>query len=278
MDKCHDHPHGSGLPGRGRALHEELTHHLPFSVSAVALGLMLAGIICFLVSAGRMTGGDADQAGHVAPQAVAPGPDAPHVQAHQHNAIQSGAEHDHANPFLSLFHLFHPAHMLFSAAATTAMFWRYERRLIKAVLIGLIGAIGVCGLSDIVIPQLSLGLLGKWMPWHICLIQHPWMILSFALVGVLVGLGASPGVHLSTFYWHSLHVFISSMASIFYLIGPFGALGWIDSIGTVFVFVIVAVMIPCCVSDIVFPLVLVSPARERYRDEHPGCGAAGGCS
>lgn len=253
------------------ALYEELVHHLPFSVSAVAIGLTLAGIICYLTPAERGPGL------HAVSAAADSGP----AHGHVHDPAESGREvaaahsdgaHLHDNPFQALFHLFHPIHMLFSAAATTAMFWRYERRVLKALLIGLAGAIGVCGLSDIVMPHLALRMLGKVIPWHICVVQNPGMVLSFAAVGVLLGLAASQGVRHSTFFSHSLHVFSSTMASIFYLIGPFGQLAWIDSIGAVFLFIIFAVMVPCCLSDIVFPLFLAGRARERYRDEFVGCG------
>lgn len=252
MSEHRDHPHGSGLPKDTSALHQELVHHLPFSVSAVAIGLTLAGLICFLTPPGAVD--------------VATTQCAHDAADHDH----CGCQHD--NPYQDLFHLFHPMHMLFSAAATTAMFWRYERRVLKAIVVGLIGAIGVCGLSDIVMPHISLMMLGYTVPWHICVIEHPQMVLSFAMVGVLVGLTASAGVRHSTFFSHSLHVFSSSMASIFYLIGPFGRLGWIDSIGVVFLFIIVAVMVPCCLSDIVFPLLLARPAHDRYREEDTGCG------
>ena len=157
--------------------------------------------------------------------------------------------------------------MLFSAAATTAMFWRYEHKMGKAVVIGLAGAIGVCGLSDIVMPHLSLMMLRKPVPWHICVIKHPQMVFSFAAVGVIVGLAAAVGVRHSTFFSHSLHVFSSTMASIFYLIGPFGRLGWIDSVGIVFLFIIVAVMVPCCLSDIVFPLLLTKRSKHEYEKD-----------
>ncbi len=255
MHQTNTHPHGHGLPSNRRALHQELVHHLPFSVSAVAVGLTLAGIICFLTPVGRELPPAVDHADHV---------------------MVEECEHDHGehhNAFWPLFHLFHPLHMLFSAAATTAMFWRYERRVLKAVIVGLIGAIGVCGLSDIVMPHLSLTMLGESMRWHICVIEHPQMVFSFAAVGVAVGLAASAGVARSTFFSHSLHVFSSTMASIFYLIGPFGALGWIDSVGVVFLFIIFAVMVPCCLSDIVFPLLLAAGAKDQYQqDEHSCCG------
>ncbi|MFH0982900.1 MAG: hypothetical protein V2A79_15365 [Planctomycetota bacterium] len=260
MHQHDDHPHGKGLATNRTPLAEELGHHLPFSVSAVAIGLIVAGIICFLtpVEPGTLSAGG--------------GPAGVEASEHLHEAAGGPHRHAYANPFQNLFHLFHPVHMLFSAAATTAMFWRYERRVLKTVIIGLIGAIGICGLSDIVIPQLALTILGKSTPWHVCVIEHPSMVLSFASVGVILGLAASPGVRRSTFFSHSLHVFVSTMASIFYLIGPFGVLGWIDSIGTIFLFIIVAVMVPCCVSDIVFPLLLLTKrSRAEYQRVEHAC-------
>ena len=251
MDEHADHPHGAGLPTGHGILHEELAHHLPFSVSAVAIGLTIAGIICFMTPEVQELLPEAEHANHVVAEAPS--------RAHDHGA--------HDNPFQPLFHLFHPMHMLFSAAATTAMFWRYERRALKAVAVGLVGAIGVCGLSDIVIPHLSLSMLGKSVPWHICVLEHPQMVLSFAAVGVIVGLAAAVGVRHSTFFSHSLHVFSSTMASIFYLIGPFGRLGWVDSVGIVFLFIIVAVMVPCCLSDIVFPLLLAKRSKREYEKD-----------
>jgi hypothetical protein len=62
------------------------------------------------------------------------------------------------------------------------------------------------------------------------------------------------------------------MASIFYLIGPFGRFEWINELGWVFLFICVAVMIPCCLSDIVYPLLFTRKAREEYSrhgHQHP---------
>lgn len=217
----------------------ELREHVPFSVSAVAIGLLVAGGICVLGFAGD---GGAD--------------------AH------AGADHDHAHdPARLFFHLFHPAHMLFSAAATSAMFARYDRSTFKAIVIGLIGAIGVCGISDVVLPHISLVVLGVSTPWHICVVEHPDLVLPFAVIGVLVGSAAAGGVTRSTLISHSLHVLMSTMASIFYMVGPLGIIAWIDELGKVFVFVVLAVMVPCCLSDIVFPLFMTKSGRNKYSAE-----------
>jgi hypothetical protein len=82
-------------------------------------------------------------------------------------------------------------------------------------------------------------------------------------MGVLTGLGAAGHVAGSTLFSHSLHVLSSTMASIFYLIAPFTGMAWVDQVGRLFIFVIVAVMVPCCLSDIVFPLAMTKEARAR---------------
>lgn len=212
------------------ALRRELLEHAPFSVSSVAIGLVCAGVLSY----------------------IAPIPTAVGHAGHDHDG-QAG---------YSLFHLFHPVHMFFSAAATTAMFWRYDQRAFKAMLVGLFGAIVVCGVSDILFPHCSLLYLGRKPPLHVCVVEHPELVLPFAVIGMLVGLGAARTVANSTLFSHSLHVLASTMASIFYLIAPFGRVEWFGELGRIFVLVTVAVMIPCCLSDIVFPLLMTKHARE----------------
>ncbi len=242
-DLRHSHPHRRDyLHGpRASALLFELREHIPFSVAAVAMGLIAAGTICVFSMAG-------EHGLEVVAGTEHPEPDG----AHQ--------------PAQLFFHLFHPAHMLFSAMATAAMFCRYERKIAKAVVIGLIGAIGVCGVSDIVMPHVSLLILGVRAHWHICVYEHPGLVIPFAVVGVMVGVAASSSVINSTIVSHSLHVLASTMASIFYMVGPLGLIAWIDDLGQIFLFVVLAVMVPCCVSDIVFPLLMSKPARAQYQE------------
>ncbi len=57
------------------------------------------------------------------------------------------------------------------------------------------------------------------------------------------------------------------MASIFYMIGPLGVIAWIDIVGKLFVFVTFAVVVPCCLSDIVFPLLMSRAGRRGYHIE-----------
>jgi hypothetical protein len=261
----HDHNDDAHQTGRHSfALIVELREHLPFSVSAVAIGLIVAGTLCIL---GARFMADEPMEDHADAHVHAADLETQEA-AHEHEHEHEHEAHDHGPAFAQqFFHLFHPAHMLFSAAATTAMFCRYERKYLKAIIVGLIGAIGVCGVSDIVMPHLSLLILGIETPWHICVIEHPGMVLPFALIGVAVGLWATSGVIRGTIISHSLHVLASTMASIFYMVGPLGTVAWIDRVGTVFLFVVLAVMVPCCCSDIVFPMLMSKPGRDRYQLE-----------
>jgi len=155
----------------------------------------------------------------------------------------------------NLFHVFHPLHILFSATTTTAMFWRHNKKIFKAVFIGFVGAVGICGISDIFIPFIAGYLLGVKMQLHICIIAHPMLILPFVFFGIFMGF-VLPTVLGSTIFSHAAHVLISSMASIFYLVS-FGLTEWIPVGGMVFIYMVLAVMIPCCTSDIIFPLLFV---------------------
>jgi len=260
-------------------LWRELRNHLPYSGFATAAGIVLAGIMLTMsivvVSAGA--GHEAHETPALVEQTHAAEAETEHADAHEqehehdhghahsHEAMEAGSavlqEASHVT-----FHVFHPVHMFFSAIATTAMFWRYDRRRIVAILTGLIGSLGVCSISDIFMPYLSGLILGtKDMAFHWCLAQHPMLVLPFAVVGVFVGMIAAETVTRSTYFSHSAHVFVSSAASIFYLVS-FGVTNWADKLGYVFILMILAVTIPCCASDIVVPLLVA-----RKDGEVPAC-------
>lgn len=153
----------------------------------------------------------------------------------------------------NLFHIFHPLHVLASAATTTSMFWKYNRRIIHSAVVGAAGAVVICVLSDIIMPFLGGTFLGIDMHMHICLIEHPMIIIPFLLVGLITGFLSPRLIEDSTIYSHSAHILISTMASLVYLIS-FGLTGWLGHIGWVFLILVLVVLVPCCLSDIVFPL------------------------
>ena len=149
------------------------------------------------------------------------------------------------------FYTLHPLHVLLSAFVTTAMYTRYRKSKVwVAILIGWTGSIGIATISDAMIPYLGGTLLHAQMEFHVPFIEEWWINLP-ALAGIALG------------YWrqttripHFGHVLLSTWASLFYIIA-FGTANWIPLLPFIFLFLFLAVWIPCCMSDIVFPLLFV---------------------
>jgi hypothetical protein len=148
------------------------------------------------------------------------------------------------------------------------MYWRYRRNWLGAAVIGYVGSVVICSLSDIVLPYLGGMALGAHMHFHLCFVEHWWLVNPLALLGVGIALWR-PHTKLS----HSGHVLLSTWASLFYLTAHgHGAHGhdinWLPLLPAVFIILFIAVWIPCCVSDIVFPLLFVGKqaAAEHVHD------------
>ena len=161
------------------------------------------------------------------------------------------------SPWEWSFHILHPMHIALSAIATTSVFWRHERQLLKALLVGFFGTIMPCGLSDYIFPFIGGRLLlGQPLGLHICLIEEPMLVLPFAVLGVLAGLLFEERLSGSSVFSHGAHVFVSSLASLLYLVS-FGFTAWLTDVHLVFpvfVVVVIAVWVPCCLSDIAIPV------------------------
>lgn len=165
----------------------------------------------------------------------------------------------------NLFHIFHPLHIFASAATTTSMFWKYRKDPVRAVLVGVSGALFICLLSDIIFPYSGGVLLGIGMEMHICAIQHPMIIAPFLITGIMMGFMSPRLVEHSTIYSHSAHILLSTMASLVYMIS-FGMTDWLEHVGWVFVILVMVVLIPCCLSDIIFPLFFTRGKRSKGGD------------
>jgi hypothetical protein len=154
------------------------------------------------------------------------------------------------------FYISHPLHVLLSALVTTAMYMRYKKGKIWAViLIGWTGSIGIATVSDAIIPYFSGALLNVPMEFHVPFIEE-WWINLLALAGIAIG------------YWrqttkipHFGHVLVSTWATLFYFTA-FGIADWIPLLPLMFLFLFLAVWIPCCTSDIVYPLLFLRKEPE----------------
>ena len=160
------------------------------------------------------------------------------------------------------FHTLHPLHVVLSALATTAMYRKYSNgKIWAAILIGYVGSIGIATLSDAIIPYLGGSLLGVEMGFHVPFIEtekmpfigiETWKLVnSAALAGIIIGYLIP-----TTKFNHLGHVFLSTWASVFYFTA-FGIAHWIPLLPFIFLFLFLAVWLPCCMSDIVFPLLFV---------------------
>ncbi len=148
----------------------------------------------------------------------------------------------------TVFHVLHPVHVVLSAMVTTALYRRYGGGIWAAVGIGFLGSVGICSISDIIFPYLGGELLGATISFHLCFIEHPLLVIPAAFAGVAVGL-----LRPATYFPHAGHVLVSTWASLFYLTA-FGVADWLPLLPLVFIVLFLAVWLPCCVSDIVFPL------------------------
>ena len=166
-----------------------------------------------------------------------------------------------------LFYFFHPLHVVLSAVVTAAIFKRYKSATTKdgkcsfweVLLIGYVGSIGIATLSDSLIPYsgeylLKLPNLGM----HIGFIDQWWLVNPAAIIGVIIG-----------YYWphtkfpHAGHVLLSTWASLFHVIMAMGAGITLGIYAGIFVFLFLSVWLPCCVSDIAFPLLFVKNGKPQ---------------
>lgn len=151
----------------------------------------------------------------------------------------------------TLFYVFHPLHVVLSAVATTAMYKKYGKgNLWVAILIGYSGAIGIATISDSVIPYLGEMLLNlQNRGIHIGFIEEWQIVNPVALIGIAIGYWKP-----ATEFPHLGHVLISTWASLFHIVMSLGAT--VDGITLliIFIFLFLAVWLPCCISDIAFPL------------------------
>ena len=147
------------------------------------------------------------------------------------------------------FYTLHPIHVVLSALVTTAMYKKYgSGKVWAAILIGYFGSIGIATISDAVIPYLGGALLGVKMEFHLPFIEKWWLVNPMALIGITIGY-----LRPTTKFPHFGHVLLSTWASLFYFTS-FGIANWLPLLPFILLFLFLAVWIPCCVSDIVFPL------------------------
>jgi len=151
----------------------------------------------------------------------------------------------------TLFWGLHPLHVFLSALATVGMYRLHSKGPIWAtVLIGYFGSIGIATLSDSLIPfagEWLLGLPNRGV--HFGFIEKWWLVNPLAFAGI-----ATACFWPQTKFPHAGHVLLSTWASLFHMTMALGETLDVRTTPLVAVFLFLAVWIPCCTSDIVFPL------------------------
>ena len=170
----------------------------------------------------------------------------------------------------NIFYVLHPLHVFLSALVTAAMYGLHEYGNIsvkcikgkcnfwKLLIIGYIGTIGPATISDSIIPYIGEAMLK--MPnkgVHLGFIEKWWLVNPLAITGIIIA-----------YFWprtkfpHAGHVLLSTWASLFHIIMAVGGSLNLFSYLVIFVFLFLAVWLPCCFSDIVFPLLFVKESKQ----------------
>jgi len=165
-----------------------------------------------------------------------------------------------------LFHNFHFMHLVFASTGTLITFFKFSSNVFRGLLVGIFCPLFFCILSDAVLPYLGGKALGVPMHFHLCFLSELHNVIPFLFIGILSGF-ATRFIKADTRALHSLgshvaHIFVSSLASIFYLVSH-GFIDWYTKIGFVFFFLIFAVVIPCTLSDLVVPMIIAQIGKKK---------------
>ncbi|MFC1737822.1 hypothetical protein ACFL1G_02090 [Planctomycetota bacterium] len=185
----------------------------------------------------------------------------------------------------AMFAIFHPVHVVLSAIVTASMIRMHaaKRRFLLVLIIGYFGSIGIATLSDIIIPHIGSEILGLDVPTHVELHheedsqehtlnatdeqQGDRIHLGFIEEWYIVNPAALLGIFIAFFlprtkFPHAGHILISTWASSSYLLmniqSQITAVGVLGILVTLFI----ATWLPCCISDIIFPLLFVKSDLE----------------
>ncbi len=154
-----------------------------------------------------------------------------------------------------IFYILHPIHVILSALVTASMYKIYAKKVnpFVLILIGYMGSVGIATLSDSIIPyiaEIMLDLPNKGI--HIGFIEKWWLINPLAFLGIAIAY-----FNPTTKFPHAGHVLLSIWASLFHIMIALGTTLNISQAILIFIFLVIAVLIPCCMSDIIFPLLFV---------------------
>ena len=157
--------------------------------------------------------------------------------------------------FDTLFWILHPFHVFLSALVTAGMYRLHgPGKFLPTLIIGYFGSIGIGSLSDCIIPYAGEVLLDlPHRGLHLGFIEKWWLVNPLAFAGILLAYWRP-----KTKFPHAGHVLLSTWASLFHMIMALGTGFGPLTIVVIALFLFLAVWVPCCTSDIAFPLLFTA--------------------
>lgn len=168
-----------------------------------------------------------------------------------------------------LFYTFHPLHVLLSTFVTTSMYRLHKKNpnIIVLFLIGFVGPLAIATVSDSIIPFVGESLLHlPHRELHLGFIEEWYIVNPIAFLGVALAYFKP-----QTKFPHSVHILISTWASLFHVLMAVDAsISSYVYIGVLFL-LFISDWIPCCFSDIVFPLLFVPEKNSSDTNNSCNC-------
>lgn len=159
------------------------------------------------------------------------------------------------NMSFKLFYVFHPLHVLLSTFVTSSMYKLHKKNpnIFVFFLVGFVGPLLIATLSDSIIPYIGESLIHlPHRELHLGFIERWYIVNPIGFLGAALAYFIP-----NTKFPHSAHILISTWASLFHVMMA------VDKTISIFVYLSVLILlffsdwIPCCFSDIVFPLLFV---------------------
>lgn len=155
-----------------------------------------------------------------------------------------------------LFYVFHPLHVLLSTFVASSMYKLHKGKkpnIFLFFLIGFVGPLLIATISDSIIPFIGESILRlPHRELHLGFIERWYIVNPVGFLGTAIAYFIP-----NTKFPHSGHIFISTWATLFHVMMA------VDKSVSVFVYLSTLILlffsdwIPCCFSDIVFPLLFV---------------------
>ncbi|MBT3456264.1 hypothetical protein HN446_04320 [bacterium] len=224
----HDHNHASYMEEHcEHSIVEELICHMPYSILSVAFALIVVSLLYFVSGSNESS-----------------------LSLH--------------STYYMLFHNFHFLHIIFAITSSIAMFSKYSNNIIWGTVVSVVSASFFCIASDVFFPYIGGTLLGASMKTHVCFLSDFTNISIFIIIGVVNGVAQSWFKKPNVIIMHGLHIIISSFASTFYLVANGFNLNS-SHLGLVFLMLLIAVVLPCTLSDILVPMFVAGVGKKNEK-------------